>query len=165
MLRVRLYLQSVIKFILKYSSLAIVILLTACTEPDCIDKGGEFIGIGFYDEQTGEVEEIRINSLQLEGIDSLLASEVDNVAAVILPINPDTDQLTAYFDTEFGRDTLVIGYERTVSLISEDCGAEIIFNSVSIVRNDFDSISVVNTSTELNFLDATSFNENIRIFN
>lgn len=139
--------------------------LASCNDPDCIRVGGDQIRMNFYDLETGEASLIRINNLQVLGADSILFDGVPDVTTLILPINPAADSITAYFDTELGNDTLIIAYSSVARLISEDCGAEAVFSGINIVRSDFDSIRVINSSAAINFLEPDIVNENIQVFN
>lgn len=143
----------------------LILSTLSCTEPDCIDLGGELIGVSFRDEETGQAEPIRINFLQAEGSLDTLVFEIENVSNLALPINPGLDELTLFFDTELGNDTLVIGYNRTARLISEECGTEIIYKNIQVLRSDFDSVRVINSQVILNFQDLDATIENIQIFN
>lgn len=142
-----------------------IFVFGACTEPDCIDQGGEFISISFRDITTGNIAPIRVNQLTVAGLPDTLIFNAEGVEVVNLPINPGDTTISAYFDTELGIDTLTIGYDQTVGLISEDCGIEIIYTGIRIEKNNFDSAQVVNSKVQLNFLDGGSQGENIRIFN
>lgn len=153
------------KKVIKFLLLTIIAFLAGCDEPDCIRTGGVRIGLGFYDLQEGGSALIRINSLQVLGSDSILFDGVPDVSTLILPINPMSDTITVFFDTELGSDTLIIGYQKTVRLISEDCGTEVIYNGINIIRSDFDSIRVINSSAQINFLEPNTVNENIQVFN
>ena len=140
-------------------------LLAACGEPDCVDKTGEYVGIAFYDLEDNVAASIRVNLLQVAGSTDTLVYQLEDVAGVLLPINPTSDEITAYFDTEYGNDTLTIQYNTVSRLISEDCGFEVIYNDLTIIRNDFDTATVRNSTVQVNFLNPTTFNENIRVYN
>ena len=121
--------------------------------------------LNFYDLESGDASAIRINSLQVLGSDSVLFDGVPDITTVVLPINPQADSISVFFDTELGSDTLIIGYDRIARLISEECGAEAVYKGIYIIRNDFDSIRVINSSAEINFLEPDEVNENIQVFN
>lgn len=140
-------------------------LATSCDGPDCIRTGSVRIRLGFYDLQEGGAAAIRINNLQILGSDSVLFDGVPDVSNIILPINPSADSITVFFDTELGSDTLTIGYKKIARLISEECGAEVVYKGLNIIRSDFDSVRVINSSTQINYLEPDVVNENIQVFN
>ena len=152
-----------IKLIL--SVLICTLIVFACDDPDCIYQGGTSIKIGFYSDQDGKSQNVRINRLEIAGSDSLIVKTQVEVNSIILPINPSEESITVFFDTEYGFDTLQIGYSRNTQFISEDCGIETRYGGLSLVRSDFDSVRVTRPSTDINFLDATVVNENIKVYN
>lgn len=162
---VRLYLQPYMKIKHIFTFFISCLIAFACDDPDCIYQGGVRIKIGFYSDQNGKVQSVRINSLSIANSDSVLIKTQTEVTSVILPLNPATESITAYFDTEFGYDTLTIGYNRFTSLISEDCGVETRYGGLNIIRSDFDSVKVSRGSTDINFLDPSTVNENIKVYN
>ena len=150
----------------KFNFLLIIIpflQLISCAEPDCIYNGGEEIGIGFYDLETGAKNSIRINSLILN--DSVIGKDIQSIQIIQVPINPAESSIELYFDTEFGNDTLLINYRGAARLISEDCGSEVVFKDINIGKSDFDSIRVINKSAEINFKSPDAIIENIQVFN
>ncbi|MEQ8926466.1 MAG: DUF6452 family protein [Fulvivirga sp.] len=147
------------------SILFFIALFFSCDEPDCILQGGTSLRIGFYNVLDGSELPLRINLLQVEGIDEILLEDTIDIEFVVFPIDPADNQITIYFDTEFGTDTLTVNYKKTARLISEDCGTEVIYNGIEVVRSDFDSVRVFNASMETNFLNPTTVNENIRVYN
>ena len=152
-----------IKLIL--SVLICTLIVSACDDPDCIYQGGTSIKIGFYSDQDGKSQNVRINRLEIAGSDSILVEAQVEVNSVVLPINPTSNSIRVYFDTEYGFDTLEIGYSRNTHFISEDCGVETRYGGLNLIRSDFDSVRVIRTSTDINYLDAIVVNENIKVFN
>ncbi len=137
----------------------------ACSEPDCVSTAGELVKLGFYSYPKDSARKFRINSLELKGSDSLLVEESTNLSSVSLPLNPSDTSITAYFDTEFGTDTVQIGYDVVSRIITENCGVEILYTNIRTLQNTFDSIRVVNSNVLINFKTPGVINENIRIYN
>ncbi|QSE97905.1 DUF6452 family protein [Fulvivirga lutea] len=153
---------------MKKTSLFILLLIStlfSCDEPDCILQGGSKMKIGFYSVIDGTAQPLRINLLEVEGIDGSILENSNDTSDVVLPINPADSEIRLYFDTEFGLDTLIVGYKKTARLISEDCGTEVVYNGIEVIRSDFDSVRVFNASMETNFLQPELVNENIRVYN
>ncbi len=138
-------------------------MLFACDDPDCIFTSQDKIGVRFRNINNGNNLNIRINTLQIVGSDSILVLNNTSINNVILPINPADTAITAVFDTQFGIDTLIIGYKSLARLISEDCGGEIVYRGLYIIRSDFDSTRVVRPNLQRNFSEPTAVDENIQI--
>ena len=144
---------------IKITFLVAIVGLTSCfDQPDCISPTTDFVNVLFYKAENNERDTLLINSLTAIGSDSVLVTN-DEVTGVDLPLLPSQRSVTFIFDSELGLDTLVLSYEPRSRLVSEECGIDIIFSELDYIRNDFDSISVVN-----NIL-IEDVNEDIRIFN
>ncbi|MTI41775.1 DUF6452 family protein [Fulvivirga lutimaris] len=141
------------------------LFLVGCNDPDCIRLASTTMGIGFYDINTGDAMAIRVNKLQVVGIEAALLENIESTNNVLLPINPSDTSIAAVFDTEFGVDTLIISYNTVTRLISEECGAEIMIENLRKVRNDFDSIRFVNRSLQITLGESNVVTENVKIFN
>ncbi|MEO1098304.1 MAG: DUF6452 family protein, partial [Bacteroidota bacterium] len=100
-----------------------------------------------------------VNSIKPIDSDSILVSETTIVGTIQLPLNANEASTAFVFETEFGRDTLVLSYKVSTRLISEDCGLEVLFTELESIRNDFDSIRIVNDIL------VEDINEDIRIYN
>lgn len=120
------------------------VLLNACLdEPDCISKTTNFVNLKFYNLENNTADTITVNALNVLGSDSTLVAEQD-IVQVRLPLKPDQKQSTFIFDSELGIDTLILSYQASARLVSEDCGIETVYANLDYIRNDFDSINVVN---------------------
>ncbi len=141
-------------------SFTIGVGLLACQDdPDCVSITTDFANVRFYNFENGEIDTVDVNSITLEGSDSVLYADTTISNVMTIPLNPAQRTVQLAFDTEFGLDTVVLSYATRNRLISEDCGLEILFAELDYVRNDFDSINIVNQEL------VESFDENIRIFN
>lgn len=90
-----------------------------------------------------ERDTLLLSRLTALGSDSVLHDQ-DTVTSVRLPLDPQQGQATYYFDSQYGRDTLVLSYNLGVRLISENCGVEILYSQIDYISQTFDSLSVVN---------------------
>lgn len=134
-------------------------LVSCLDDPDCVTSTTDFANLKFYKTEDGEQDIVDIESVRIVGSDSVLLSDTTLSGRVLVPVDPLGNSITISFDTEFGLDTLVLTYQTSTRLVSEDCGIEILFTDLNYSRNDFDSISIVN-----NIL-IEEIDEDIRIFN
>jgi len=138
----------------------VLVMMAACEEPDCTSELSSTINLSFYKLDENEPDTVFVNKLSSIGEDSVLLEDEEDVSKVVLPADPDTSAVTFIFDTrEYGVDTLTISYSNGSRLIAEDCGFELIFSDLGYIRNDFDSIRIVNTIL------AEQIDEDIRIYN
>ncbi len=134
-------------------------VVSCADDPDCITSTTDFVNIRFYEMENRDVDTLAVNSVTVLGVDSVLLTDEEFRGTLRVPLNPLADSAIISFNTEFGRDTLVLTYQTSTRLVSEDCGIEILFSNVSYTRNDFDSIAIVNSTL------IEEINEDIRIFN
>lgn len=90
-----------------------------------------------------ERDTLLLSRLTALGSDSVLHDQ-DTVTSVQLPLDPQLGQATYYFESQYGRDTLVLSYKLGARLISENCGVEILYSQIDYISQTFDSLSVVN---------------------
>ena len=147
------------KTFLRVAVLFLIGLTSCLDDPDCITSTTDFVNIRFYQKENRETDTLAINSVTIPGVDSVLLSDPAFRGTLRVPLDPLSDSAIINFDTELGQDTLVLVYQTSTRLVSEDCGLEILFSDVNYSRNDFDSIAIVN-----NIL-IEEINEDIRIFN
>ena len=141
--------------------LACIVALAACQdEADCTSVTTNFANLQFYELESGETDTaVVVNSIKPIDSDSILVSETTIVGTIQLPLTANEASTAFVFETEFGRDTLVLSYKVSTRLISEDCGLEVLFTELESIRNDFDSIRIVNDIL------VEDINEDIRIYN
>ncbi|MEM6524068.1 MAG: DUF6452 family protein [Bacteroidota bacterium] len=146
----------------KRSIYFVIVLLTftSCQdEADCISVTTDFANLQFYKIQDNELDTVDFISLKPLLSDSILLADTTINGTIQLPINPNTESTAYAFETEFGLDTLILGYNTSTRLIAEDCGIEVIIFELKELRNDFDSIRIVNDVL------IEDINEDIRIYN
>ncbi len=132
----------------------------ACLDdPDCVNTTSDFVNVRFYDAATNLPDtSLVLRRVSAIGSDSILA-EQDTVNFVRLPLDPRGPSVTYAFETNLGRDTLVLIYNLGTRLISEGCGIEFIYSELDYSRCDFDSIRVVNR------IPIEEIDEDIQIYN
>ncbi|MEM9858063.1 MAG: DUF6452 family protein [Bacteroidota bacterium] len=140
--------------------IVILCVVMACQdEADCISSTTDFVNLRFYKVEDNETATIEFFSLKPLASDSTLLSDTTINSVIRLPLDLNATSTSFVFDTEFGRDTLILGYETSTRLISEECGIELLVFGLQSLRNDFDSIQVVNDIL------VEEINEDIRIYN
>lgn len=117
--------------------------LSACLDqPDCVSKTTDFVNAKFYESESNEENALFVSEIQLMDTDTSFTINAE-VTAVQLPLNPHTRSSRFLFNTELGVDTVELSYEMNASLISEDCGIELIYTLLED-GHGFDSVRVVN---------------------
>lgn len=140
---------------------AILLLLlgtvTSCEEgPGCQLSTEAPLRAGFYGiiDDTLEIDTVT-GSFSVTGIgttDTLISSRNEN--SILLTLNPFTDSSAFIFEWELAVDTLIFRYERSMQLLSEECGFITKFevNDVKSTYNLIDSVALientVNTENE-----------------
>lgn len=137
----------------------LAIFFSCQDEADCISVTTDFANLSFYKIDLNELDTVVVNGLQPVGSDSILLSDTTITGTIQIPLNPNMNSSTFAFDTEYGLDTLILSYNVSTRLVAEDCGLEVLFSELDTLRNDFDSIRIVN-----NIL-VEEIDEDIRIYN
>lgn len=122
-------------------------LMACLDDPDCNSKTTDFINVQFFDLETKSASEVMVNSLTALNSDSTFLQDT-TVTSIRLPLEPNVGLTTFAFNSEFGLDTLSFTYSNKSRLVSEECGIEIIYINLDTIRNDFDSLAIVNGAPE-----------------
>jgi hypothetical protein len=131
---------------------SVLALLFSCLdEPDCTFNSDTALVIEFKKLLTGEKDTTVFYRVEAEGSDSIFysqtpADELDTLinTPMILAINPFSETTSFTFFFPVLERKLTIGYLRKGKFISEDCGGEIVFNELTILETQFDSVRIVN---------------------
>jgi hypothetical protein len=83
---------------------------------------------------------------------------VSDSTYIALPLNPETELLTFYFNSDTSSHELVISYNKEFSIFDPDCEPSLTFTNLDTVRQTFDSTVVVNRLTN------RQFDTNIKIY-
>ncbi len=136
---------------------AIIWLISGCENTDCITFSRNYVIIDFLDS-TGVRKDTTFSYITAEGSNVIFYSDT-TLYKYALPINTDESETTFIFHgTDNITDTLQVGYLRRQRLISEDCGFELQFRQLEIIRSSFpDAISM---NKDLNIL----YETDIRIY-
>ena len=133
-------------------------VLGSCDTTDCITFNTRIVIVEFLDSAT--------NTSKSQDFELITAIESEvifyndtSLSICYLPINTDKDQTTfLFFNPDNSIDTLEVGYDKRVRLISKDCGFEFQFRNIEINYTTFEeAISLGNELSRLN-------EENIKIF-
>jgi len=122
-----------------------IIAISCLNEPDCYQLDNDEIGLVFSVMEFGEdidtLRDIRISSTESVFYPNTI------ISAVLLPLNPNLDELEYIFQWENGSiDTLLLRYKSQIQYVSEDCGQRYVFNNLNPVSSSFDSVRIVNAS-------------------
>ena len=129
--------------------LGLALGLKACApEEVCISDNTTLIEVGFYkelfagtDSAMMEADTVIINSITALDTDSVFVTSVE-VTAVSLPVNTGMEQTTYTFDLPEGLQTLQFSYQLFSRFVSEDCGLEVIVDSLKLEQTTFDSVAI-----------------------
>jgi hypothetical protein len=79
---------------------------------------------------------IAFDEITVSGLDKIYYQDVA-VSSVQLPVNPEASEMTFTFKFEGREETLTIGYETSVQIISVDCGAFTNYVNLSVISSTF----------------------------
>lgn len=148
--RPRLYRQCLV-----WPAFMLAAFMFACDpEESCVSQVANRYGTGFFQINEAGVREpatfyfSRIRAVERDTAFFLL--ENAGVRSLNLALNPGADITTFVFDHAGGRnrDTLQLAYERNFRMIAPDCGLELRFSNIRLVRHTFDSVRLL--TTEIN---------------
>lgn len=138
-----LYLHLQLKALKFIRFISLFILLTGCLgQPDCLITTTNLVKIAF--KSGNNIRIIAFDEIAVSGLDKVYYQDVE-VSAVQLPVNPQATEMTFTFTFEGREETLTIGYETSVQIISVDCGAFTNYGNLSVISSTFvDSQVLVN---------------------
>ena len=125
------------------------LFLVACApEEVCITDNTTLIEVGFYkelfagtDSAMMEEDTIIVNSITAFNTDSIFVL-ADTITAVSLPVNTGTNETTYVFELPTSNQSLQFSYQVFTRFVSEDCGLEVIIDSLQVGQTTFDSVVV-----------------------
>ena len=150
------YLKDLIK--ITVSALFCLYVLFSCDTTDCITFSTRVVVVEFLDSATNSSKNVELELIT--AIESPVAFYNDTtVSKCYLPVNTEKEETTFLFVNQDNTiDTLHIEYDKTIRLISRDCGYEFQFKNIEIVNTTYENaISLGNELSRLN-------DENIKIF-
>ncbi len=132
------------KEISRINYFAIILFLFLATSQGCDDSicsnfNTSIVKISFFDKQTGLEKETTFDSIMSYGSDSLLYAH-DTLSVVSLPVNPQSDSTIFIFFTPGSSDTLLLSYQRDVSLTSPSCGYSEMFDNIQVPYSTFSKV-------------------------
>ncbi|MFY0654167.1 MAG: hypothetical protein JXQ96_19175 [Cyclobacteriaceae bacterium] len=139
--------------------LALVFVLDSCNNiPDCRNETtASSLGIKLYNSADSTLRQFDFDSIKAEGVDDPLYED-SLLAQYDLALSPDLNAVKFLFYEFPDIYCLEVGYDRSISVLSEECGPLLNFSGIEIKQHDFDSVAVVN-----DFLDQ-SFPDNLEIY-
>jgi hypothetical protein len=115
--------------------ISLFIFLTGCLgQPDCLITSTNLVKISF--KNGNSVRVIAFDEITVSGLDKIYYQDVA-VSSVQLPVNPEASEMTFTFKFEGREETLTIGYETSVQIISVDCGAFTNYVNLSVISSTF----------------------------
>jgi hypothetical protein len=133
-------------------------IFISCDTTDCITFSTRVVVIDFLDSATNTSKNVDFELIT--AIESPVLFYGDTtISRCFLPVNTEKEETTFLFvNPDSSIDTLQIGYDKTIRLISQDCGFEFQFKNILILKTTYDNaISLENELSRLN-------EENIKIF-
>jgi hypothetical protein len=133
-------------------------VLAACDTTDCITFNTRLVIVEFLDSATGNSKSREFDLIAAQESQVIFYSDT-SLSTYLLPVNTEQEQtLYLFLNPDQSIDTLELSYDKTVRLISKDCGYDFEFKNVGIIQTTFDSaVSLENELSRLN-------EENIKIF-
>ncbi len=150
------YLRYIYK--LTFYFLICLYVLAACDTTDCITFNTRFVIVDFLDSATGDSKSRQFDLISAQESQVIFYSDT-SLNTYYLPVNTELEQTVFLFlNPDQTIDTLEVSYDKTVTLISKDCGYDLEFKNLGIIQTTFDSaVSLENELSRLN-------EENIKIF-
>lgn len=117
---------------------------TACTNDElCVGNGINEVKLSLNDYETGSGTSITMDSIGFSG-QPISNVYIDTTVSFIgLPVDPDSTWTRFVFITTDRTDTLELRYAVTPSLISVDCGPELLFSNLDTLYHTFDSLAIL----------------------
>jgi hypothetical protein len=110
-------------------------LLTGClSQPDCLITSTNLVKITF--KSGNNIRLVAFDEIKVSGLDKLYYQN-EAVSAVQLPVNPEASEMTFTFKFEGREETLTVGYETSVQIVSVDCGAFTNYVNLSVINSTF----------------------------
>jgi hypothetical protein len=133
-------------------------VLAACETTDCITFNTRIVIVDFLDSATGASKSRQFDLISAQESQVIFYSDT-SLSTYFLPVNTELEQtLFLFLNPDQTIDTLEVSYDKSVTLISKDCGYDFEFKNLGIIQTTFDSaVSLENELSRLN-------EENIKIF-
>jgi hypothetical protein len=150
--------NKVLKHRIYWMSLLLITGLLSCEREEvCIPQFANEYRAGFFEiNAAGRAEPAAFNFARIREVkrDSLFYTATSvGVNKLNLAFNPASDTAVYVFehfrDSEeygSGNDTLAIRYKRNFDLISPDCGLQVSYSDIAIVKHSFDSVQLLTTT-------------------
>lgn len=149
-------LPKLFKQFLIWPAFMLAVFMFSCEpEESCVSQVANRIGTGFFSfNEEGIREPAAFYFRQIRAVERdtafFTAGQFAGAESLNLSLNPGADITTFIFDhiEGEGRDTLQLAYERNFRMISPDCGLELRYSNIQLVRHTFDSVGLL--TTEIN---------------
>ena len=126
-----------------------IAFVTCCnTIPDCRNEiESNFVKVKFLDSADSTVLAVQFESVEAIGVSSTLYSDT-LLSAYELELNPAENSSKYTFQLDGSIDILELGYNRHVSIISEECGPKFSYDNLEIITHTFDSVAITSSNVD-----------------
>ena len=126
-------------------TIVLICLWGSCTNDElCEGVGTNEIKLSFKNYESGSALSITLDSIGFSWKPLMDTLYLDTTVTFIgLPVDPDTSVTQFVFVTADRTDTLEIGYHVSSSLISAECGPELLFSQLDTIYHTFDSLAII----------------------
>lgn len=118
-----------------------------CNEiKDCQLVGeSDLFVIALFDLDTVNLNKsLEFSEISIDGFATPVLDSDTTLSIFALPVDDADSTITYYFNTELGRDTLVLGYTRQYYIFYEECDPALRIFGLEVKEHTFDSVSIVN---------------------
>ena len=121
-------------------------LIFSCEEvKDCTPQTTDFIKVAFRDTISNSLVPVVFDSIYELNSGTLLFDFDDTLSIFEIPLNPELSNSSYLFSEQGIVNTLDVSYRNLASIISVECGVELIFAELSLDQTTFDSIRIIET--------------------
>ena len=128
--------------------LLILLIGTACDDTICSTIYSTNLNVGFFDQQTRKPKITKFDSVTAVGTDSIYY-KLDSTSVYVLPVNSFADSTIFLFINNGVPDSLLVRYNRTVNLISGDCGVDQIIDQANSPYSTFPEVISKNNTLSI----------------
>jgi len=121
-------------------------LILSCEEvKDCTPQTNDFIKVAFRDTVSNDLIPLAFDSIYELNSGTLLFDFKDTLSIFEIPLNPELANSSFLFSEQGIVNTLDVSYRNAASIISVECGVELIFAELNIDQTTFDSVRIIET--------------------
>src|SRR5688572_19528865 len=116
-----------------------LVLFASCLDdPDCYQLHNDFVGVTFRVMGTGQGDSLLVKNFSTD--------QFEYGTSFLYQINYFVEEGTFDYEGVDETNSLSFGYTVKNQFISEDCGSAFVLSDLQILKHDFDSARVINTT-------------------